>query len=388
MTQPLPPRLPVRIRPAHHETLNSYVARLAAVHGLRYEDLWTNLSARRLSGTRRLIVLNRIAAATGHPRQALERALPELSDPPPDWQQLRHYPQHACPACTAGHPGGPVRSLHRHHQFLCTRHGYWIGPAYLFDNPPRRLATSIPELVDSQRRHDRLVRRHGWRTTYNAISRSFVFTIDLHFYGGAFTPGNPHDPRIYRLFPAGQPFITTHYIAAFYPEIVRLAELFCTTRWRTAAERALPWFRRPLDSPESTNATDRDAVIAAIAKAIRCSPDLISHPDHSLRMANWLENMIDRPRLVPDKTFPDTRIPTTLDGTPSTDNPDELKRVRQARRQFQTNGPIVSWLLPTNDRTEPDPTAARHSTTRGPHWIKLDEDDIAALGHPAQEGAN
>ncbi|WP_018908375.1 hypothetical protein [Salinispora arenicola] len=95
--------------------------------------------------------------------------------------------------------------------------------------------------------------------------------------------------------------------------------------------------------------------------------------------------MIDGPRLVPDKTLPDTRVPTTLDSAPSTDNQDELKRVRQARRQFQTNGPIVSWLLPINDRTESDPTAARHSTTRGPHWIKLDEDDTARSATPPEE---
>uniref|UniRef100_A8M7D9 Uncharacterized protein n=1 Tax=Salinispora arenicola (strain CNS-205) TaxID=391037 RepID=A8M7D9_SALAI len=105
-------------------------------------------------------------------------------------------------------------------------------------------------------------------------------------------------------------------------------------------------------------------------------------------MAKLARNEIDGPRLVPDKTLPDTRVPTTLDSAPSTDNQDELKRVRQARRQFQTNGPIVSWLLPINDRTESDPTAARHSATRGPSLDQARRGRHRALGHPGRRGAN
>ncbi|WP_407951999.1 TniQ family protein [Plantactinospora sonchi] len=86
------PRLPIPLRPAHHETLVSYVARLAAVHALPHEELWTCLGAPTGSSSRRLIVLDRLVATTGHPATALEHALPELRDPAPDWKQWRHYP--------------------------------------------------------------------------------------------------------------------------------------------------------------------------------------------------------------------------------------------------------------------------------------------------------
>ena len=83
----------------------------------------------------------RLAAVTGYPPGNLARALPELRQPGPDWLSLRHLAQRACPRCTARHHGGPVRRLFAHHEYLCTRHGYWIGPPDPSrDDPPRPLA--------------------------------------------------------------------------------------------------------------------------------------------------------------------------------------------------------------------------------------------------------
>jgi hypothetical protein len=48
-------------------------------------------------------------------------ALPELR-PDIDWRLLRS-PGH-CPRCAAGHPGGYVMALFRHHHYACRRHGY------------------------------------------------------------------------------------------------------------------------------------------------------------------------------------------------------------------------------------------------------------------------
>jgi hypothetical protein len=56
------------------------------------------------------------------------RKLPELRRPGPDWQAWRHQPQPGCPRCDARHDGGPVTRLLPHHRYVCTRHGYWIGP--------------------------------------------------------------------------------------------------------------------------------------------------------------------------------------------------------------------------------------------------------------------
>ena len=89
--------------------------------------------------------------------------MPELRDPAPDWRHLRHLPQRACPGCTARHPGGAVVRFFAHHEFVCTRHGYWIGPPLPTapDLPPRQLARLVPELVTAQRQHTKLLRRRG-----------------------------------------------------------------------------------------------------------------------------------------------------------------------------------------------------------------------------------
>lgn len=180
---------PIPLRPAHHETLTSYVARLAAVHALPYEDLWTCLSAPTGSGSRRLIVPDRLAAATGRPTATLEHALPELRDPPPDWKQWRHYPQRAGPLCSAEHRSGVVRRLFAHHEMLCTRHGYWIGSTEfgIDHHPPagqcaaartrRRPATTQPaghpaRLDARSARHRRL----SERLRRSALLRPFTAT--------------------------------------------------------------------------------------------------------------------------------------------------------------------------------------------------------------------
>jgi hypothetical protein len=378
------PQLPIRIRPADHETVTSYIARLATLHGLRYEDLWTCLSAQAArSGSRRLIVLNRLTAVTGHPSTALQRALPELRDPPPDWQQFRPDQQRACPPCAAGHPGGPVRRLFTHHQFLCTRHGYWIGPAEPgMDHQPQRLTTLVPELLDSQRRHDRLVRRHGWHMTHAAVELSISLCVDLHCYG-PFGPHNPYQPRLDTLIPTAHTFTGPRYIAAFYPEVVRLAALFCTPRWRAVAERALPAFHRPVDAHGPVPTVDRDAIMAAIGRALGCSPDLI-HDDNGMAIRFWLQGMIDARHLIPNKTFPDTRK-ATLDGTPRGLTDDKRQQLGKALRAFHNDGRVAAWHLPARNirdarPPQPLPPPLRTEPTRwGTEWIPLDENDIAQL---------
>jgi hypothetical protein len=46
----------------------------------------------------------------------------------PAWAAWRHQPQPRCPRCDARHDGGPVTRLLPHHHYVCSRHGYWIGP--------------------------------------------------------------------------------------------------------------------------------------------------------------------------------------------------------------------------------------------------------------------
>jgi hypothetical protein len=96
-------RLPIAVAPAQQETVASYLARLANLHGLPVRELWEPISIPRPSSRRRDVLADRLAAVTGHHRDHLVRALPELH-PAPGWSALRHQPQPGCTRCDARHP--------------------------------------------------------------------------------------------------------------------------------------------------------------------------------------------------------------------------------------------------------------------------------------------
>jgi len=114
-------RLPVAVPPARHETVASYLARLASLHGLDPGELWHQVSTPQPGTRRRAIDPGRLAAITGRPAEHLAWALPELRRPEPDWQAWRHQPQPGCPRCDARHDGGPVTRLLPHQRYVCTR---------------------------------------------------------------------------------------------------------------------------------------------------------------------------------------------------------------------------------------------------------------------------
>jgi len=121
-------RLPIPVPPARHETVASYLARLANPHGLAPGELWHQVSTPQPRTGRRVIDPGRLAAITGRPVEHLAWALPELRRPGPDWQAWRYQPQPGCPRCDARHDGGPVTRLLPHHRYVCARHRYWISP--------------------------------------------------------------------------------------------------------------------------------------------------------------------------------------------------------------------------------------------------------------------
>ena len=124
----LPRRLPISVRPAPHEIVASYLARLAMLNSHDGDQLWRRISTPGPTPARRIVNADRLAALTGRPASHLAGALPELRDPAPDWQMFRHAPQIGCPRCDAHHRGGAVLRILAHHRYVCTRHGYWIGP--------------------------------------------------------------------------------------------------------------------------------------------------------------------------------------------------------------------------------------------------------------------
>lgn len=276
------PRLPVPVAPAQHETLTSYLARLARLHGMSARELWEPVSTPRKGTMRRDIVAGRLAAITGRHRDDLARALPELRDPAPDWTAWRHQPQPRCPRCDARHEGGPVTRLLGHHRYICTRHRYWIGPPDA-DQIARRLDDSLDDIVRAQWQHLQLLRRHG-------------FMICGHLWTGQ--PQSSNDAahqwtrRSQILIPPGSElseFSASRLFAAVYPEAVSLAHVIASPTWRSQAggnteqqQRFRTEIGRRLGSPQPR--TEGSGVIT-----------------------HWMKFDSGQPPSRPARTFPETR---------------------------------------------------------------------------------
>jgi hypothetical protein len=330
-------RLPLVVRPAQQETVTSYVRRLAALHAIPYKDMWKQLSAtpQPHSGIRRLIVADQLASATGYEIAALERAMPELRKPAPDWREMRHLPQRACPACTARHPGGPVVRFFAHHEFVCIRHGYWIGPPVptMPDLQPRRLAHLIPELLPAQQHHNRLLRRHGWRDAFTAVSLSIPVCVDQRFHEPVDAPLRRRwKDLVDQLIPTHHTFNTSVFLAVFYPEIVNLARLFCSRTWRDVAHRAL------------TSGDDRLAIATEISRVIGREP-VIPYDPNGHETGRWLRALSAPLSVFPAQTFPKTRR-VTPDGIPKASTRAEERLAHKAAAEFHKHRHVPSWALP------------------------------------------
>ena len=236
-----PRRLPINVPPARHELLVSYLARLATLHGLDYDELWQQISVSPRPGGfhRREPVADRLSHLTGRSPEHLAAAMPELRDPAPDWRIFRHEPQPGCPACAARHPGGPVTLLLPHHRYACTRHRIWIGPPDLLDLPHPTL-DELPEVVAAQRAHLRLLHRLGPAATYDAVLTAFLI-CGHRWDQGAHHPDDARvswDERASILIPPGAEhatFSTSRLFAATYPEAVKVAALIGSLHWRRLA---------------------------------------------------------------------------------------------------------------------------------------------------------
>ncbi|WP_327323455.1 hypothetical protein OG735_13760 [Streptomyces sp. NBC_01210] len=71
------------------------------------------------------------------------------------------------------------------HTYVCLRHNTWIGPPDI-DQPAFDLA-QLPEVVDAQRRHLRIMQRYGWEATYDAVLSALM--ICAHIWADGRLPG-------------------------------------------------------------------------------------------------------------------------------------------------------------------------------------------------------
>jgi hypothetical protein len=288
----LPP-LPVNVAPARHETAASYLARLAALHGLDPRELWEPVSTRRPGTNRRDIAPDRLAELTGRLPAHLARALPELRNPAPDWAAWRHQPQPRCPRCDARHDGGPVQRLLPHHRYVCTRHRYWIGPPDTGQSATS-LGSDLDDIVRAQRRHLRLVRRHGTAAAFDAVLTGFL--ICGHLWDDRIRPWivirQRWAHRGEHLIPLSSEaeFSASRVFAAVYPEAVDIAELIAAPAWRARA---------------SGDTQQQQQFLDAFTR--RLDHDHYRPPEAGDAITHWMKSDSWRPPSRPDKTFPETR---------------------------------------------------------------------------------
>jgi hypothetical protein len=167
----LPRTLPIAVLPARHETIASYLARLAALHGLDGDDLWKQVShAHPCSANRRHSPAVRANRSPGRHATRAPRPAPDLGSVPP-------HPADRLPALRRPPPGragvsdpaAPPLRLHA---------------APVLDRPPDINDRGphleiVSEVVAAQRRHVRLVRRHGWVAVYDAVLTTFMICANL-----------------------------------------------------------------------------------------------------------------------------------------------------------------------------------------------------------------
>jgi len=294
-----PRRLPINVAPARHETVVSYLARLANLHGMPYDHLEEGVTNRISYQHRyREVVAERMTHLTGRTLTHLGWALPELRDPAPDWRIFRHEPQPACPACAARHPGGPVFVILPHHRYVCLRHRYWIGPPdTALPSPP---LNDLPEIVTAQQAHHRLLRRYGWAITYDAILTGFMFCgwfwekhdrqFDMSMIDTVFDEWIRRTAILIPPGTANATFTASKLFAVTYPEAVKIAGLVASPHWRAQAN--------------GTVAQKRNfaAELARHLQWSRYQPKTVYDP-----VAHWMEYDAGQPPSSPAKTFPTIR---------------------------------------------------------------------------------
>jgi hypothetical protein len=152
-------RLPVPVRPVARETIGSFLTRLAHANSLRIPHM---LSLTAISSSLRYFspatddtrgwsesTPERIAALAGRALPELAAAIPLLATRTPAATALMH----ACRHCAAAkNITGMVIIRARPGDYLCTRHQQWLRGLR------RPSLAALPELADSQRRHDRRTR--------------------------------------------------------------------------------------------------------------------------------------------------------------------------------------------------------------------------------------
>jgi hypothetical protein len=239
MTQVLPaPRLrplPRTVAPLHRESRDSYIERLAMANRMIPADLREHVTGPHPLRPGHRGLPQALAQVSRQPLHRLLLALPDLRTPeltarlPPPCRHRLHPGWKVQPACTLCLAAKGVRYA-RHWvppgTRVCLRHSRWTGShGQQFDITP------LPQIARAQRRHHRLILRHGWKPVAQAMdgasricwtwwdNRRFTKALDRR--------------RALLRGPAwsGQQQSLT-LAACAYPDLVALADLLVSPPWR------------------------------------------------------------------------------------------------------------------------------------------------------------
>jgi hypothetical protein len=181
---------------------------------------------------------------SGQPAHVLGCAIPELGTPgdprlgrrPPSGTGGR--PPCGYCALVRGHQAGVAWCWNHHDNVVCHRHRRWIGDGNDHPTGGQPDLTEQPDILQANRRHRRLIRRHGRRDATTAYQDARYICGRWHHHGD-------HDDDFQRLMLT---FHGPHWrvgetdptiFAARYPQIVSLTTLLASD-WQSAAQRQWP----------------------------------------------------------------------------------------------------------------------------------------------------
>lgn len=238
--------LPLPVVPVENETLTSYLRRLAAANRLDSEALRVYLTGDKRKSAR--VGLDTLALVSGQPCHVLRYAVLELAAPrdlhaahvvarprPGGWAR----PQ--CQHCTLsrGHGTAAAWCWNLHEDLLCFRHRRWIGDGPDYAHHAQPDLSGHPDILAANRRHRRLIRRHGRHAVMTAFREATQICDRWH-------QRRAHDEEFSRnmcIFhgPHWQVSATDPTIhAARYPQIVSLTRLLASPICREKALQSWP----------------------------------------------------------------------------------------------------------------------------------------------------
>lgn len=239
--RPVPRPLPIRVVPAHRETLDSYLARLASANRLDHAALRAHIAGDSRRATP--LPLPRLSTVSGQPSEVLLRAIWDLESAPrssPPAASSAGSARLECRQCAASRGRPKAATVHaEHHQAVCQKHQRWLGDAH---TPSRGLQPDLsrhPQILRANLTHRRLVRRHGLGQATDAYRDAAKVSQRWHEY-------RDHDHELDALLtvfhgPGWNLTSTDPTIqAARYPQIVALTRLLASPYWRAKAEQDDP----------------------------------------------------------------------------------------------------------------------------------------------------